>query len=84
MAGLLFALCLYFAVPIFLAKVVIGASLSAILLAYAIWFGALLLWGFSSAKTVGEAIGWPMIMGMFLTIPTLPIVVVGLRIAGIE
>ena len=84
MGGVLFFLGLYFAVPIFLAKVVLGASFYAIVIAYALWFRALLLWGFSSTSTLDEAIGWPIIMGMFLTIPTLPVIVLGLRLAGIR
>ena len=84
MGGVLYFLGLYFAVPIFLAKVVLGASSYSILVAYAVWLGMLLLWGFSSTSTLGEAIGWPMIMGMFLTIPALPAIVLGLRLAGIR
>jgi hypothetical protein len=84
MGGVLFLLGLYFAAPIFLAKVVLGASFHAILVAYGLWFGALLLWGFSSTSTFEEAVGWPIIMGMFLTIPALPVVLIGLRFAGIR
>jgi hypothetical protein len=84
MGGVLYFLGLYFAVPILLAKVVLGASFYAILVAYAVWFGMLLLWGFSSTSTLEEAVGWPIIMGMFLTIPALPVVLIGLKFAGIR
>jgi len=84
MGSVVFLLCLYFVVPIFLGKVVLGASAQAILIAYGIWFGGLLLWGFSATTNVGEAIGWPLIMGMFLTIPAIPVIVGALRMAGLH
>jgi hypothetical protein len=84
MGGLLYLLFLYFVVPIFIARVVLGASVEAILISYALWFGALLLWGFGSTTTLGEALGWPLIMGMFLTIPALPAIVVFLKLAGVR
>lgn len=82
--AILFLLALYFFVPIFLAKVVLGARWKSILIAYGIWFAGLLVFGMTSSGTLGEALGWPLILGMFLTIPALPVLVLMLRIAGIR
>lgn len=84
MGGVIFFLCLYFVVPILIAKVVLGATLHAILVAYAVWFGVLLLWGLSSAKKVDEGIGWAMIMGMFLTVIAIPILVTALKLVTVN
>ncbi len=84
MGGVIFFLCLYFAAPIFIAKVVLGATMHGILVAYAVWFGALLLWGLSSGKKVDEGIGWAVIMGMFLTIIAVPILVTALKLVGVN
>lgn len=82
--GTFFILCLYLFIPIFLAKVPIGASWKAILIAYGVWIGLLLAFGFSSSKTIGEALGWPMILGMFFTIPAIPAIVFLLRLWGVR
>ena len=82
MGGVLFFLGLYFAVPILLAKIVVGATFQTILIAYAIWFGALLLFGLGSSRNIGEALGWPLILGMFFTTPALPIIALALKLAG--
>ena len=71
-----FMLFLFFGLPTALASVV-AASWRTILIAFAIWFGLLGLWvlqGLMSRRvTTGEAVGWPMIMGMFLTMAAVPI-----------
>jgi len=38
----------------------------------------------SSGGTWGERQGGPLILGMFLTIPAIPVLVLGLRIAGVR
>ncbi len=84
MGGAIFFLCLYFGVPIFIAKVLVGATWHAVLVAYAIWFGTLLFWGLGSAKNLDEGIGWAIIMGMFLTIIALPVIVGALKLIGVR
>lgn len=84
MGGVIFLLCLYFAAPIFLGKIVVGGTWFAILVAYLLWFGALALWGLGSAGRVQEGLGWAMIAGMFLTVPALPVIVIGLKLAGVK
>jgi len=78
----LYLLCLYFFVPILLAKLVLRASWRQVGTAYLIWFGLLALFGLSAlpSATVEEATGWPIIMGMFLTIPAIFMIVLGLKI----
>ena len=70
---------MYLLPPIVIAKGLMHASWRATLICMAVWYGALLIWGILSTKTWGEAIGWPMIMGLFLTIPATPIIVLVLR-----
>lgn len=84
MGGVIFLLCLYFVVPVFLGKIVVRGTWHSILLAYAIWFGLLALWGLGSAGRVEEGLGWAMIAGMFLTIPALPVIVVALKLTGVR
>jgi hypothetical protein len=80
----LFVLSLYFFVPIFLAKMVLGASWNSVLIAYGIWIAVLLVFGLTSSGTWGEAIGWPLIFGLFLTIPAISILVLILRFASVR
>ena len=81
-----FMLFLFFGLPTALASVV-AASWLAILAAYAIWFGLLGLWmvqGLLSRRvTNSEAVGWPIIMGMFLTMAAVPVLTLALRVTGV-
>ena len=81
---ILFFLGAYFVVPMFIAKAPMGASWKSILIAYGIWIALLAGFGLTSTRTWGEAIGWPLIMGMFLTIPAIVVIVLVLRAAGIR
>ena len=78
----IFMLSLYFFVPIFLGKVVCRGSWRQIGIVYGIWVALLLLFGIGNlaSVTVDEAFGWPLIFGMFLTIPAIPILVIVLKI----
>ena len=68
--GLLFTLCLYFVVPIALARGLMGATPRMLLKAYGIWFATLVVLSvLLGSKTAGEIFGWAMIGGMFLSIP---------------
>jgi len=84
-AAVAFVLFLFFGLPVGLASVV-AASWMAILLAYAIWFGLLGLWTvqglMSPSMRNGEAVGWPFIGGMFLTMAAVPVLTLLLRLAG--
>ena len=81
-----FMLGLYFVVPILLAKV-LRASWRAVGIAYPIWFGLLALFGLSTlggGASLDESVGWPIIMGMFLTIPAVPVIVVVLKLFRVK
>lgn len=85
-SGVAFMLFLIFGLPVALASVVAN-SWTAILLAYAIWFGLLGLWivqGLRS-RTVrnGEAVGWPIIGSMFLTMAAVPLLSLFFRMTGL-
>ena len=78
-------LSLYFFIPILLSNAALGASWKAVGLAYAFWFGLLFMWGASSKGTKDERIGWPIVMGMFFTIPAILVIVLLLReLAGVD
>lgn len=83
-SALAYAAFLYFIAPVGLAKLVLRASWRTILIAYAIWYGALLLFGLSAAPRIAEGMGWMMILAMFLTIPAVPIIVLLLRFARVR
>ena len=68
---------LYLLAPVVIARGFMNASWRATLVTVA--YGGLLTWGMLSTGTRGEAIGWPMIMALFFTIPATPINVPLLR-----
>lgn len=82
--GILFFLGAYFFVPVFIAKVPMGASWKSIFIAYGIWFVLLAAFGLTTTRTWGEAIGWPLIMGMFFTLPAIVVIVLVLKATGIK
>lgn len=86
LSGAAFMLVLFFALPIGLASVT-GASWRAIALAYAIWFGLLgllIVQGLLSRRvTTGEAVGWPFLTGMFLTMGAVPVLSLIVRLTGL-
>jgi hypothetical protein len=75
-----FMLVLYFVAPIFLAKMVVGASWMQILIAYAVFYAVLFLVLVPGSPRAEEGIGWMFIMAMFLTIPAVPILCILLRV----
>lgn len=81
-----FLLFLFFGLPTALASVV-ATSWRAILIAYAIWFGLLgllMVQGLLSRRvTKGEAVGWPLLTGMFLTMAAVPVLTLVLRLARV-
>lgn len=82
--GILYSLCLWVFVPILIAKLIVRASWRMIAVAYGIWLLMLALFGLTilPSGTVGEAIGWPMILSMFLTIPVITVITLILKIRG--
>jgi hypothetical protein len=80
----LFFLGAYFFVPVFVAKVPMGASWKSIFIAYGIWIALLAAFGLITARTWDEAIGWPLIMGMFFTLPAIVVIVLVLKATGIR
>jgi hypothetical protein len=81
-----FMLVLFFGLPTAFASVV-AESWWTILIAFAIWFGLLGLFvvqGLRSRRVTNqEAVGWPMIMGMFLTMAAVPTLTLALRLTGL-
>ncbi|MDP9421312.1 MAG: hypothetical protein M3Q19_00495 [Pseudomonadota bacterium] len=82
--GIALLLGSYFFVPVFVAKVPMGASWRCIFIAYGIWVALLTVFGLTSTKTWGEAAVWPLIVGMFFTIPFIVITVFFLNVAGVR
>ena len=81
------ALCFYFVVPVFLAKVVVRADWGTIAIAYGIWIavlGIFALLNLGSGIKLDEAVGWPMIMSVFFTIPAIPVLALLMRWAGVR
>lgn len=78
--SIVFMLFLYFGVPIFLAKIVVGAGWIQILIAYGIFYALLFLVLVPGSPNRTEGIGWMFIMAMFLTIPAVPILSIILRV----
>lgn len=63
---------IYFIVPIALARLVVGASWPQIAIAYGILCLGLGLIA-AGGNTIDEKAGWMLILGMFFTIPAIPI-----------
>jgi hypothetical protein len=78
-APALFLLAFYFAAPIGLAMLAIGASARAVGIAYAIWFGAMLLPVMPGSKRWREKAGWAFGLGLFFTTPAILVLVLVLR-----
>ena len=70
---LVFLAGLYFIIPAALGRWV-GGSWANIALAFGVWTVILLLFGMSSGSTWGEKLGWPLIFGMFFSIPVIPLI----------
>ena len=60
---------LYLIIPLAIAKGLIGASWAQCGAAFVILWALLLLFGMASGATWGERLGWPLILGMFVSIP---------------
>jgi hypothetical protein len=78
-APALFVLFLYFLAPIVLATLAIGASARAVAIAYAIWFGAMLVPVMPGSHRWREKAGWVFGLGMFFTTPVILVLVLVLR-----
>ena len=84
LASALWMPSLYLFVPILIANVPMGATWRSIAVAYGLWLGGLFLAGLMASRSLGKAIGWPMIFGMFLTIPAIPLIVYLLKLKGVR
>ena len=82
--GILLLLGAYFFVPMFVAKVPMGASWKSLFIAYGVWIALLAILGLTSTKTWGDAIGRPLIMALFFTVPAIALFVFCLEAAGIS
>jgi hypothetical protein len=85
--GVVFFFGAWFAVPIFIGKLVIGADWTSILIAYLVWVALLIafaLMTYAGGSRPGEAVGWPLIFSIFLTIGAIPIILVILRATGLR
>lgn len=84
-SALAFMLFLIFGLPTALAWVV-ATGWRPILFAYAVWFGLLgllVIQGLLSRRmTNGEAVGWPIIAAMFLTMAAVPVLTLVFRLTG--
>jgi len=85
LGGVAFFVFLVFGLPLALASAV-GPTMRALLIAYAIWFGLLGLWAVVNLRSRGvgraEAIGWPVIFSMFLTVLVVPVLTLVLTVTG--
>jgi hypothetical protein len=82
LGGWIFVIGAVFAVPVVIARFVLRGSWPAIGLAYAIWFGFLLLQipvGALSGQASDMA-GWAMIFAIYLSIPVISALVLFLRL----
>lgn len=77
-----FMAAIFIAVPISIAREVIDASWAQIGVSYAVLYAVLGLIGLGGS-TAGEKIGWIMILGMFFTIPGIPILCILLESWGL-
>lgn len=73
---------IYVVVPIALAKYLVGATWTQVGIAYGVHLLFLALIG-AGGSTWGEKIGWMLIIGMFTSIPAVPILSLILRVFGI-
>lgn len=81
---ILFALSLYFLLPTFVAKALMRVSWNALFKAYGVWLGMLMLIGITSGGTLDEAVGWPMLLALFLTTPAIAVLSLVLRLNRFE
>ena len=58
--------------PVFLARIVFGASWRAIRIAYAIYLGMILVAVVGSLGNAAETAGWMLILAIFRTTPAIP------------
>lgn len=70
----LFLLVLVVVAPLLLAKFLIRANWLQCGAAFLVLWGVLLLFGLLSGGTLGERLGWPMILAIFTTLPGVPII----------
>ena len=62
-------LSIFFFIPIFMTVVGLGASWTLALTVHGSWLALLFICGLLIKGTSGEKVAWPLIFGMFFTIP---------------
>lgn len=76
-AAHVYALSLYFFIPITLARLLTRGTWREILNAYGLWLALLLLlFAVPAGRAYAEGIGWAMIIAMFTTVIAVPVLVV--------
>jgi hypothetical protein len=70
---------LYFGIPVLIARFVVRGSWRQIFISYGLLYGSLLMLGLGSSASIEEKLGWPIILGMFVSIPGIPIIVAILK-----
>ena len=80
--SVVFMAAIFIAVPISIAREMVDASWAQIGVSYAILYTILGLIGLGGS-TSGEKVGWILILGMFFTIPGIPILSVLLKSYGL-
>lgn len=79
----LFALLIYFGLPIGLSLLFLRASRVEIATAYVLWIAILLVGSVAiGSRTAGEVVGWAMIFGIFFTTIAIPIIIGICRLVG--
>lgn len=83
-AGTISLLFAYFVVPTILAVLFTRAGPSEIVHAYLVWVVILLCLGMAMGNTLDEKLGWPLIMAIFFTTPSIPVLTAVLRSTGLH
>lgn len=78
--GLLFIASLLFVVPALIGRFVIREPWKMVGLAFLIWWAALLIFLGLDGPSFDEVLGWSVIMSMFLSIPGIAIILLGIKL----
>jgi hypothetical protein len=85
LGGILYALGAWVLVPVLIAKLILRASWWTVMVAYGIWLALLAVVALSfllGGASFDEALGWPAILSMFLTVLAIPGIVLVLKIGS--
>lgn len=79
-----FFMMIYFIAPVAVSALFTRARAIEVVHSYFLWGAILFGLGLLMGNTPGEKLGWPLISGMFLTIPAIPILIVIRRATGLQ